>query len=84
MAPLTALIEYTFPELPEQTLAEPEIIPGVTGLGETVTGKMVVELAPHALFAVTLTFPEMLPKFMEAEVFPCPAGMLEPDGTPHV
>ena len=44
---------------------------------------MLAELVPHKLPAVTETFPELVPKFTEILVVPCPATMTAPAGTLH-
>ena len=44
-------------ELPEQTVALPVIIPGWAGMTLTVTASVAAADDPHALLAVTVTFP---------------------------
>jgi len=61
----------------------PEILPGVAGAEVTVTAKLLAELVPQPLLAVTLIFPEALPKVTVMEVVPCPAVMEAPEGTAH-
>jgi hypothetical protein len=72
------------PELPAHTADEPVMLPGVAGTGDTFTDRLPGELVPQLLFAVTLTFPDKLPKFTIMEVVPCPPVIEAPAGTVHV
>ena len=75
---------YTLPELPEQTLVVPEIAPGVDGVLLMVIDLELAAELPHALLAVTDTFPAVEPNVTVALVVPWPADMLAPAGTVHV
>ena len=56
MAPLTAAMLYV-PELPEQAVVLPLIVPGWEGMMATVTARVRAVDVPHVLFAVTEMFP---------------------------
>ena len=75
---------YTLPELPEQTLVVPEIAPGVDGVLLMVIDLELAAELPHALLAVTDTFPAVEPNVTVALVVPWPAEILAPAGTVHV
>ena len=62
----------------------PVIVPGVAGLLVIVTAKTLAVLVPQPLLAVTLTLPEVEPKVIVAEVVPCPAVIVLPEGTVQV
>jgi hypothetical protein len=72
------------PELPEHTVDVPVIIPGVDGVLLMVIDLELAAELPHALLAVTDTFPAVEPNVTVALVVPWPADMLAPDGTVHV
>jgi hypothetical protein len=75
---------YTLPELPEQTVVVPEIAPGVDGMALIVIDLELAAELPHALLAVTDTFPAVEPNVTVALVVPWPAETLAPVGTVHV
>ena len=58
------------------------MVPGVAGAAEsTDTANDAAELLPQALFAVTVTFPAVLPHVTVIEVEPWPAVIEAPGGT---
>jgi hypothetical protein len=69
---------------PEHTPVLPVMAPGVAGIEVTVTAEVWALLVPQVLPAVTVTFPDVVPKLTEIEVVPCPDTMVAPDGTVHV
>ena len=62
------------------------MLPGVAGVATTVTGKVLAELVPQLLAAVTLIFPfwPVAPVVTVIELVPVPAVMVQPVGTDHV
>ena len=54
--------------LPAHGEAFPEIAPGVAGVATTVTASVFGGLAPHALCAVTLILPPVVPAFTVADM----------------
>ena len=48
-------------ELDAHTLAGPNIVPGIAGTAPNVTACVCAVDVPHALFAVTVTFPPPVP-----------------------
>ena len=71
VAPGTAVIEYTFPVEPEQTVVVPAIAPGVAGAALLmVTANVAAADVPHVFVAVTETFPEVDPNVTVALVVP--------------
>ncbi len=65
-------------------LVAPVMLPGAEGAEPTATARVDAELVPQLEDAVTLTLPDVLPKFTDIEVVPCPAVMLDPEGTVQV
>ncbi len=60
MAPVTADMEYV-DVVPAQIGVLPEMPPVIVGKGVTVTAIVCGDEAPHALFAVTVIFPDAVP-----------------------
>ena len=74
------------PVIAGQTELVPVIVPGVDGAaGFTTTAKVLAELVPQLLEAVTLIFPfcPALPDVTVIEVVPCPLVIDHPAGTVH-
>jgi hypothetical protein len=63
-------MEYTFPVDPEHTAAVPDIDPGVAGVELIVTAFVAADDVPHVFVAVTVTFPEVAPIVIVAELVP--------------
>jgi hypothetical protein len=58
----------------------PLIVPGTEGAAVTIITRLLAELVPQLLPAVTLTLPDAVPKVMVALVVPCPADTVPPAG----
>jgi hypothetical protein len=61
---------YKLPELPKHAELEPVIAPGVEGMTLIVIDLVLAAELPHALLAVTDTFPEVAPKVTVALLVP--------------
>ena len=57
---------------------------GADGMAFTVNGRELAADVPQLLDAVTEIVPELLPVVKVIVVVPCPAVIVEPEGTVHV
>jgi hypothetical protein len=78
---------YVSPVILGHTAVVPVIVPGVAGVpGSTDKAKLLGELVPQELEAVTEIFPfcPKAPEVTVTVVVPCPPVIVHPGGTVHV
>jgi hypothetical protein len=68
--------------LPEQTVVDPEMVPGVDGILFTVIAKVCAELEPQELFATTVILP--LVELAVAVILVDELVPIQPEGNVHV